>query len=75
MAQEYREKLEALQTAQEDQFDNAYFSAQVVALESMIQVMEGYGQDGPAGALKTFAANQIGGLRTLYIRAQQFSVP
>ena len=75
MSQEYQEKLQALQTAQEDQFANAYFSAQVVALESMIRLMEGYGQDGPAGALKTFATNQIGGLRTLYIRAQQFSVP
>ena len=75
VAPEYQEKLQALQTAQEDHFDNAYFSAQVVALESMIQLMEGYGQDGPAGALKAFAANHIGGLRTLYIRAQQFSVP
>jgi putative membrane protein len=75
LSQEYQAKLQALQTAEQNQFDNAYFSAQVVALESMIQLMQGYQEGGEAGALKTFAANQIGGLRTLYVRAEEFSVP
>lgn len=75
LSPEYQAKLQALQTAEPGQFGNAYFSGQVLALESMIQLMEGYQQTAQAGALKTFATNQIGGLRTLYVRAQEFSEP
>ena len=75
LSQEYQNKLQALETAAEEQFSNAYFSAQVLALESMIQLIEEYQQTGQDGALKAFAANHLGGLRTLYIRAQEFSVP
>ncbi|MCJ8517682.1 putative membrane protein [Pseudorhizobium tarimense] len=75
LSQEFANKLQALDNALQNQFDNAYFSAQVLALESMIQLMMDYRENGPEGSLKTFATNHIGGMRTFYIRAQQFSVP
>jgi predicted outer membrane protein len=75
LSEQDRNALQALETAIPNQFDNAYFSAQVIALESMIQMMTGYAETGPQGALKTFATNQIGGTRTLYLRADDLSVP
>ncbi|MFN7104700.1 MAG: DUF4142 domain-containing protein, partial [Pseudorhizobium sp.] len=75
VSEEDRTTLQALETAIQNQFDNAYFSAQVIALEEMIQLLTDYAETGPQGALKTFATNQIGGARTLYLRAQDLSVP
>lgn len=75
LSEQDRNTLQALETAIPNQFDNAYFSAQVIALESMIQLMKDYGETGPEGSLKTFATNHIGGTRTLYLRAQDLSVP
>jgi putative membrane protein len=75
LSEQDRNTLQALETAIQNQFDNAYFSAQVIALESMIQLMKDYGETGPEGSLKTFATNHIGGTRTLYLRAQDLSVP
>jgi putative membrane protein len=75
LSQEYQNKLQALGNAAQNQFDNAYFSAQVLALESMIELMANYQETAGEGALKTFAGMHVGGLRTLYIRAQEFSAP
>ncbi|MCF6369089.1 DUF4142 domain-containing protein [Rhizobium halophilum] len=75
LSQEYQNKLQALENAVQIQFDNAYFSSQVLALESIIELMTEYQETAHEGALKTFAAMHVGGMRTLYIRAQEFSVP
>lgn len=75
LSEQDRNTLQALETATQSQFDNAYFSAQVIPLEDMIQLMMDYRETGPEGSLKTFATNHIGGTRTLYLRAQDLSVP
>lgn len=70
---QYGEKLAALKTATDDQFDLAYLSSHVTALESMIELLQQHQKKDEPGSLATFAANHIGGLRTNYAKAQALS--
>ena len=70
---QYAKKLAALKTATDDQFDLAYLSSHVTALESMIELLQQYQKKDEPGSMTTFAANHIGGLRTNYTKAQALS--
>lgn len=65
---EHMTKLEALNQAAESDFDQAYLSTQVAAHEDTVRLFMTYSQDGPDGALKNYATQSVGTLRTHNIR-------
>jgi putative membrane protein len=69
MSDEHQKQLEALKTAAEADFDQAYFSTQITAHENAIALIEAYAKDGEAGALKSHAESVLGTIRTHAMRA------
>lgn len=69
MSDEHRKQLEALQTADEANFDQAYFSTQITAHENAIALIDAYAKDGEAGALKSHAESVLGTIRTHAMKA------
>jgi putative membrane protein len=75
LSTEQRRTLEALEQADEGQFDTVYLSAQMKAHDQAIQLLGAYSKDGPAGGLKTYAAAHYPTVRTHMVRAQSLSNP
>jgi putative membrane protein len=67
---EYADRLSALKTASESDFDQAYLSAQVIVYEQAMRLFQTYGNDGQPGALRNFAENQRGTLHTYSVRIE-----
>lgn len=71
--EEHRNKLEALRTASEADFDQAYLSTQITSHESAVAMLKSFADSNHDGALKTFAENALGTMRMHAIRAQDLT--
>lgn len=65
---EHREKLEALKSSSDQDFDQAYLSTQISAHEEAVSLFEHYAKNSSGGPLKSFAEKTLGTLRTHTIR-------
>lgn len=68
-----KKQLEALRTARDADFDQAYLSAQMTAHEEAVALFDVFAKSGNAGALKTFAQRTIGTLRMHNIRVHDLT--
>lgn len=65
---EHFQKLEALKSSSDKDFDQAYLSTQVSAHEDAVRLFENYAKNSPGGPLKSFAEKTLGTLRTHNVR-------
>ena len=65
---EHSQKLEALKSSSDKDFDQAYLSTQVTAHEEAVSLFADYAKSSPSGALKSFAEKTLGTLRTHNVR-------
>lgn len=72
---EQKQTLEALEHADESQFDSAYFSSQLKAHEQAIALLGGYAEAGEAGALKVWANAYYPTVRMHQVRAHSLTNP
>ena len=72
---EYGQKLDALRSASEGEFDQAYLSTQVSVHEEAKLMFEAYIKSGSAGSLLAYAENQLGTVRTYNLRVQGLTSP
>jgi putative membrane protein len=68
-------KLQAIRNASDEQFDNVYLSAQMVAHQAAMQTITLYEDKGAAGALKVYAKSHYPVLRNHYLMARTASAP
>jgi putative membrane protein len=68
-----KKQLDALLSATDADFDQAYFSTQVIAHEEAVALFDAFGKSGNAGALKTFAQKTIGTLRMHDVRVHDLT--
>ncbi|MGV1873751.1 DUF4142 domain-containing protein [Agrobacterium rosae] len=72
---EYGQKLDALRTASEGKFDQAYLSTQVSVHEEAKLMFESYINSGSAGSLLAYAENWLGTVRTYNLRVHGITSP
>ncbi|WP_268964369.1 DUF4142 domain-containing protein [Agrobacterium pusense] len=75
MSAEYAEKMRALETASQSEFDQAYLSTQVSVLKDAKTIFEAFIKTGIAGSLRAYAENQRGTLGTYSVRVQGLTNP
>ncbi|WP_210187158.1 DUF4142 domain-containing protein [Pararhizobium arenae] len=68
-----KKQLDALRTARDADFDQAYLSTQMTAHEEAVALFDVFAKSGNAGALKTFAQRTIGTLRMHNIRVHDLT--
>ncbi|KIV66102.1 putative exported protein [Rhizobium sp. UR51a] len=75
LSAEYAEKMRALETASQSEFDQAYLSTQVSVLEDAKTMFEAFIKTGIVGSLRAYAENQRGTVRTYNVRVQGLTNP
>jgi putative membrane protein len=75
LSMEQKQTLQALEQAEESQFDSAYLSAQLKAHDQAIALLGSYADKGEGGALKTLATAHYPTVRTHKVRAESLTNP
>lgn len=75
LTMEQKQTLQALEQAEESQFDSAYLSAQSKAHDQAISLLGSYADKGAAGGLKTYATAHYPTVRTHKVRVESLTNP
>ena len=67
------QKLDALKTAPDDQFDSVFLSARMTTAQDMMSLLSLYASKGMAGPLKHYAMAQFQNVRMDFLQAQEMS--